>query len=292
LDQQQQVISTTTTTDSQQQSTPTIVSYSPDTSPSLEQTKIICLVSGFDCFDKKTNSIYYSFWAVFDNGIEVLALPIAPSVLEFISPIWGDAAITHFHIICKQNSMRSIIQQSQAVPFLFTPSDHRGKLKIAFDRCKIYPPIFIIPKFRHSVKYLDLSNNAITNVDFLSGFYRLETLYLNNNLLTEHIVFPTLPELVDLDLSCNKINFPKVGTFTESYKLFCFRLFQSNPSLQILNLRENEEYPSPFKAPHHHYNYRIYIISKFPQLTRLDLQPVSVEERKHAQNVEEDWFVN
>ncbi|GAM22226.1 hypothetical protein SAMD00019534_054010 [Acytostelium subglobosum LB1] len=258
-----------------------ISSYSPDTSPSLEQTKIICLVNGFNCFAKtsKVSPIYYSFWAVFEGGIEILALPISPEVLEFNSPIWGDAAITHFHIVCKQNGSKNIVQQTSSVPFCFTPSDHRGKLKIAFDRCKSMP-LSIIPKFRHSVKHLDLSNNALTSVDFLSGFYRLESLTLNNNQLTEHTVFPTLPELQHLDLSSNLINCQKVALFTE-------RLIHSAPYLQSINLVDNEEYPCPFKVPHHHYNYRIYIISRFSQLTKLDLQAVSIEERKHAHNVVE-----
>eukprot|EP01132_Coremiostelium_polycephalum_P008465 gene8465-10397_t len=261
---------------------PSITSYSPDNAPSLEQCKIISLVSGFTCFEKHSNvsPIYYSFWAVFEDGIEILALPVAPGVLEFISPIWGTAAITHFHFILRENVSKNIIQQTTSVPFCFTPSDHRGKLKIQFDRCKISHPASIIPKFRHSVKHLDLSNNALTNVDFLNGFYRLESLILNNNKLNEHTVFPTLPELQNLDLSSNQICFPKAGTFTE-------RLFQSTPSLQVLNLADNIDYPCPYKAPHHHYNYRIYIISRFPQLTKLDNQVVSTEERRHAQNVEE-----
>eukprot|EP01133_Synstelium_polycarpum_P004343 gene4343-5071_t len=233
-----------------------ISSYSPDTSPSLEQSKIICLVNGFNCFAKnsKMSPMYYSFWAVFEGGIEILALPIAPEVLEFNSPIWGDAAITHFHIVCKQNGSKNIVQMTRDVPFCFTPSDHRGKLKIAFDRCKLYQPLCIIPKFRHSVKHLDLSHNTLVNVDFLAGFYRLESLILSFNQLTEHTVFPTLPELQNLDLSSNLINFPKVALFSE-------RLIQSAPYLQSLNLADNEAYPCPFKA-------------------------VSIEERKHANNVE------
>ncbi|EGC30727.1 hypothetical protein DICPUDRAFT_99447 [Dictyostelium purpureum] len=260
---------------------PYIVSYSPDTSPALEQNKIICFVSGFKCFEKKT-IMYTSFWAVFDGNLEILALPISKNVLEFTSPIYGEASICHFNIVCKENSSKRIIEQTPSVTFCFTPSDLSSKLKISFDRCKIQTPIAIIPKFRHSVKHLDLSNNSITNVDFLNGFYRLETLILHNNKLTEHIVFPILPTLQNLDLSSNKIMFPKPGSSNNIYTLFCFRLFQSAPSLLTLNLQNNEAYPL---APHHHYNYRIYIISKFQQLIKLDEQIVTEEERRHSDNI-------
>ena len=120
----------------------------------------------------------------------------------------------------------------------------------------------IISKFRHTAKELDLSNNSLMygknnnlmylyffyrDVDFLSGFYQLHTLILDNNQISSTSNFPRLPKLTALYVNCNLVTV--LEPFIEKIKNFF-------PSLQYLSLLGNEACPAFTKGPHHYYNYR------------------------------------
>lgn len=84
----------------------------------------------------------------------------------------------------------------------------------------------MLNKFRHSVKELDLSFNLLTDVDFLSGFYNLHTLILDNNQIISVSQLPYLPKLTTLSVNSNLI-------MERDFEMFVDKLKNSFPSLQV-----------------------------------------------------------
>ena len=104
----------------------------------------------------------------------------------------------------------------------------------------------MIRKFRFTTKELDLSNNSLTDVEFLENFTQLHTLVLDNNQLSFTAKFPMLPRLSALYINNNLLN--DLEPFIEKIRV-CF------PNLQYLSLLGNECCPV-FSKEHHYYNYR------------------------------------
>jgi len=242
-----------------------VKSYAPDTGPSQETSKVIMVVQGFP------QEKEYHFSCMFES-IEIPASQIAPGVIEFFTPP-HNAGVVHFWISCRETNSKNVLY-SNVAPFYYTPSDETGRLSLAFNNFYSDKSTRdMMCKFRHTVRELDLSNNNLSDVDFLAGFYQLHTLVLDNNQITTSAKLPYLPKLLALYINCNMI--------TEA-EPFVDKLRQCFPSLQYLSMLGNEACPCFSKAPHIYYNYRIYVCSRLRKLTQLDSSPVTPEEWRHS----------
>ncbi|EDQ84689.1 uncharacterized protein MONBRDRAFT_29997 [Monosiga brevicollis MX1] len=151
----------------------------------------------------------------------------------------------------------------------------RGRLNLAYRDLREVPPA-IASKFGSECQELDLSHNQVRSVSSLTGFTKLHTLILDDNLLTEHnCQFRFHPELSTLYINKNKIN--NLGVFVEDVK----RAF---PKLRVLSMINNPAAPSYFNGGSKAENteYRLYVISQLPDLVMLDDLKVSEAERQAA----------
>eukprot|EP00048_Salpingoeca_helianthica_P003891 m.71570 g.71570 ORF g.71570 m.71570 type:complete len:170 (-) comp12954_c1_seq1:169-678(-) len=126
-----------------------------------------------------------------------------------------------------------------------------------------------------SVRVLDLSHNALTEVKSLAAFQQLETLILDNNLLTSHVKLPFLPKLKTFWVNNNRIT---------NLSIFIEHTAASFPDLIYLSMMNNEAAPSYFNGGtvQQYDDYRQFVISHFPKLERLDERPITAEERASA----------
>eukprot|EP01119_Soliformovum_irregulare_P019931 TRINITY_DN6402_c0_g1_i4.p1 TRINITY_DN6402_c0_g1~~TRINITY_DN6402_c0_g1_i4.p1 ORF type:complete len:594 (-),score=154.90 TRINITY_DN6402_c0_g1_i4:50-1831(-) len=252
-------------------STMEIKSYAPDSGPASECTKIIVVVQGWN-FQVENNKDDERPFACFMDGEELPVKVLLPGCLELVAPS-HQPGVVQFWITCRTSDGN--VQYSNAVFFYFTPSDDAGKLNLAFHSLSSSDLVSrdIFRHFRHSVRELDLSNNLLTDLDFLSEFHQLVTLTLDNNQISESSRLPSLPKLVALYVNSNLIS---------TLEPFVSRLALACPSLQYFSFLGNEACPYLSKLPHQYYNYRIYVISKLRKLTQLDSSPVTPEETRHA----------
>lgn len=225
------------------------------------------------------NIYYYSFWCVFDFGVEVPATPIAPGVVEVQAPPRTEPGPVKFWLLYKENSSKRILQISNQALFHYLPTDEKGKVSVCIQRVipTTSPIDEIASKYKYTARDLDLSHNNLFNAQFLVGFTQLHTLFLDHNSITSQTTFPHLPSIQTLSLRYNVIR---------TLEPFIVNLSWSFPNLVRLDLEGNEAAPSRAK-PHFHYNYRIYCISKLKKLTSLDSYDVTIEEKQHA-----SWISN
>jgi hypothetical protein len=225
------------------------------------------------------NIYYYSFWCVFDFGIEVPATPIAPGVVEVQAPPRAEPGPVKFWLLYKENSSKKILQISNQAMFHYLPTDEKGKVSISIQRvAPTSSPIDeIASKYKYTAREFDLSHNNLFNVQFLVGFSQVHTLLLDHNAITSQTTFPHLPSVHTLSLRYNVIR---------TLEPFIVNLSWSFPNMVRLDLEGNEAAPNRGK-PHFHYNYRIYCISKLKRLTSLDSYDVTIEEKQHA-----SWIAN
>jgi len=245
-----------------------IRSYAPDQGPSSETTKILVVVESRQSpFSEVNEGKFYC--VVEDFAIEAKVL--LPGVLEINLPPRQPGVV--FFVIEQRKANKSI-SSSNPVPFCYTPSEYRRKLSLAYYFTET-PSLTktIVPKFRHTVKELDLSGNALDHLDFLEGFYQLDTLILDHNCLKESTAFPILESLLTLSVNSNLIS--RVDQFLDQ---ICLKY----PNLQYLSTLNNSCCPFFSERPHHYYNYRIYVISRLRHLKHLDSSPVRESEHKHA----------
>lgn len=156
-----------------------------------------------------------------------------------------------------------------------------------------------------------MSHCELTRLDFIAGFTQLTTLILDNNKLSATTRLPDLPLLDTLFMNANLITSNALGAlldhlalatpvrfhhsfFTSSFFFFFLRnerwvaivSYAKWQRLRYLSLIHNEAHPFS-TASHHNYNYRIYVLSKLPLLTKLDSSNITDEERKGAAAIRE-----
>lgn len=278
-----------------------IRSYAPESGPSTEYTKMLLVFSGFNMDPSKK----YRFSCLFEE-VAIPATEIAPGVIQCQVPphkpgivyFWlacveeggregedddpknfkvevgvSRAAATDGGVLDMQPPDAEAVQYSQPVPFYYTPNEAPCRLSLAWELVGQNDLPSVMRHFKYATRELDLSNNNLTNVDFLEGFKELHTLILDNNHITHDVKFPPLLKLRTLSINHNWLI--EIDKFMDN-------LVEAAPNLRYLSTLHNAACPFFSNAKHHYYNYRIYIVSRLRKLTHLDSSPVTMEEWRHA----------
>ncbi|XP_076074719.1 leucine-rich melanocyte differentiation-associated protein-like [Mytilus galloprovincialis] len=134
-------------------------------------------------------------------------------------------------------------------------------------------PTYLAEKYSSISKRFDLSFNQLKSLSDLERFQNLEELVLDNNRLSDDVVFPRLNHLHTLTLNKNCI--------TDLYHLLD-NLAENVPSLTYLSLLGNLACPNQLSSPDNdeedYQRYRYYVLYKLPKLKFLDSTPVKQEE--------------
>lgn len=265
-----------------------IKTYAPDGGAWEDITKVILIVEGFP---KPAPGERPNVYSIRFADIEVPAHEAGPGVLEFSAPPHHSPGVVYFWAVCRQPS--SSVVYSNPVPFFYYPSDEQGHLRLDFRGLNAIsgtnengvdengddsePAIArrraIVNRFKYYVRELDVSNNGLTELAFCSDLSKLHTLIADNNRLSANSPLPYLPSLKTLSINFNCIT---------SLESFLDNVENSFPNLTYLSLINNEACPYFSKLSHHYYNYRIYVISRLPNLQYLDSSQVTSEEHRHA----------
>jgi len=155
------------------------------------------------------------------------------------------------------------------------PSDVAGKLCLSQMQLDLSEQLRAqLWRFQHVTRELDLSENRLTNIDFLAQFYRLKTLIVDNNNITHNTRFPALPKLKTLFINSNLIT---------ALHPFLEHVAEAFPSLQYLSLLDNDANPFLIAVdPSQYANFRIRCLRVLKHLRTLDSTMVTDEERQQA----------
>ena len=141
-------------------------------------------------------------------------------------------------------------------------------------------PLFSFP----DLTTLDLSSNFLTEVSGLSVLRVLRHLILDDNLLSNDSIFPSLPSLETLSLTSNKIeNYAKFTSASLRRKCpnLIYLSLLKNPCCSIeFALSDSEEYQI----------YRYIILLDLPRLEHLDALPVGKDEKENAKKWREESY--
>jgi Leucine-rich repeat (LRR) protein len=149
-----------------------------------------------------------------------------------------------------------------------------GTLSLAFRG--IYEiPFLEIGKECDKVKHLDCSHNYITNLERIEWFTNLESLVLDHNNIKSQLGIQYPLKLKLLWVNANKIH--NLSVFVEQLRKF-------SPKLKSLSMQNNKACPNFFNggSPEQYADYRLFVISRLPDLTDLDVAPVTTTERELA----------
>lgn len=146
-------------------------------------------------------------------------------------------------------------------------------LSLAYEDLTSVPLSNFEDEMLNTVQVLDLSNNKINDLRFLSDFERLSTVNLDRNQVNCLTVFPPMHSLHTLWLNNNRILSPVP---------FLSSLAQQCPNLKVLSLMGNELCPNYLNGgtEQQYEIYRLQVIRYFPKLKHLDDSAVSYEERQ------------
>lgn len=151
---------------------------------------------------------------------------------------------------------------------------------IYFDQKTYKLPEAILNLYSDRVRHLDLSYNKLSSFESLELFSMLEELVLDNNYLTDDIIFPAQLDRIKL-LSLNNNKFENLDLLLTKLSL-CF------PNLEYLSLLGNPTCPYYCLNLNHteyeYLKYRFYIIRYLPHLRILDAQAVKKMERDFVRN--------
>eukprot|EP00049_Salpingoeca_infusionum_P026596 m.26585 g.26585 ORF g.26585 m.26585 type:complete len:158 (+) comp8848_c0_seq1:187-660(+) len=152
-----------------------------------------------------------------------------------------------------------------------------ASLSLAY-RDLVHVPTKVAGKHKAKCKLLDVSHNKMEDLASLASFQGLETLVIDNNLLTSHVKLPYLPELHTLWLNHNRI---------QNLQTFLDEVVQKVPSVQNLSLIGNPAAPSIMTGATRTESseYRLLVINRLPTLKTLDQMPVTDKERAKARRL-------
>ncbi|XP_025080869.1 leucine-rich melanocyte differentiation-associated protein-like isoform X1 [Pomacea canaliculata] len=128
---------------------------------------------------------------------------------------------------------------SQMVPSTSVATNDSGRRwSLAYMDVTEPPSEFIVHQGQ-TINQLDLSNNRISDLRFLSEFPALTTLVLDHNRISSHVKIPRMPHLHTLWVNHNRIK--NLGIFVSMLAYSC-------PNLQYLSMMNNEAAPSFFNG--------------------------------------------
>ncbi|KAG8235222.1 hypothetical protein J437_LFUL015914 [Ladona fulva] len=152
-----------------------------------------------------------------------------------------------------------------------------NRLNYVGQDCERIPPL-LHTLYGQQVRYLDLSYNALVSLKGLAEFPNLEELVLDNNNLSDSIIFPTLYNLHTLSLNKNKL---------VNLELLLTKISNHLPKLRYLSLLGNVACPNQLsdseKDEEDYRRYRYYVLHHLPKLQFLDSTKVSTEEHLEAE---------
>ncbi|XP_064596496.1 leucine-rich melanocyte differentiation-associated protein-like [Liolophura sinensis] len=154
----------------------------------------------------------------------------------------------------------------------------KQRVSLAYQGFKEMP--FEFAEFHgRTVEELDLSYNSLSDLRFLIGFDRLNTLILDHNIIDSHVKMPlSLPSLHTLWVNHNNI---------KNLAVFISTLTNSCPNLRMLSMMNNEAAPSYFNGGtlQQYIDYRQYVIAHIPNLEALDDKKLEPGEREEAERI-------
>jgi hypothetical protein len=121
-----------------------------------------------------------------------------------------------------------------------------------------------------------------SEISFISCLSQLHTLILDDNRISTHTPFPRVDTLRTLSMQVRALPFAFLimqNNLISDSERFCDQMIQCFPNLRELDLRGNAACPT---ASHINYNYRVFVVSKLPQLEHLDGRLITNEERYHS----------
>eukprot|EP01129_Flabellula_baltica_P010467 TRINITY_DN4428_c0_g1_i1.p1 TRINITY_DN4428_c0_g1~~TRINITY_DN4428_c0_g1_i1.p1 ORF type:complete len:519 (+),score=79.27 TRINITY_DN4428_c0_g1_i1:529-2085(+) len=243
-----------------------IKTYSPNFGFSSEYTSVLLFMPGI------THELSYE--ARSGEKVVCKASVVGHSLLQITLPP-NQPGFISFVIVGKNKYENRMVQMSQEIIFSYLPSDPQGSVQMV-GLIKMSPVLTNqFPLYRHTVKVLDLSDNELSNLDFLNNFELLEVLVLFRNRVTSSTSFPYLPKLQDLSVAGNSID--NITKFLETVKT-------NLPSLVTLNTVDNPCCPYLTK-PHEYHQYRMIILAQLPNIMYLDSSSVTLEEKQSSQFV-------
>jgi len=250
-----------------------IKSFAPDCGRACDFTKMLVFFKA-----NIPDDINYDYQCHFDTT-GVHAKYLSQGVLECYAPP-REPGLCSFVISCKLRN-DTTKHFSQPCLFHYLPANEQGKVNISFALRDMTDQEISAStrKFRHDVKELDLSNNNLSNLDFLDGFYQLQTLILDNNDISHETNLPRLFSLHTLSITSNRIT--NIEQFLDGICRFC-------PNLQYLNTIGNDCCPIYSQFKHHYTNYRKYIVSRLRGLKHLDSDEITHGEWRSAAWIKED----
>jgi len=244
--------------------------YAPDSSFSDEECAVLIVLG--------SESLPCVNLTCFVDGIECSSAMVSMNVLRVIVPKHSPGVVPMWLI--GKDAVGNVLAHSDSFPFYFLPSASDGTLSFAHAISNDYftPDVFF--KFRQTTRHLDLTGNSLTNIDFLRNFVELRELVLDHNAISHWVSFPHLPKLASLSVNHNHIL---------QIDLFVAHLVEAGLArkLKYLSTLGNAANPSFDRLEHRYYNFRIYIISKLPNLKMLDSRDVTEAERRHSQAIAE-----
>lgn len=214
----------------------------------------------------------------FVDGIECRSDMVSMDVLRVVVPTHSPGVVPMWLIGKDANG--NVLAHSESFPFYFLPSASSGALSFAHVVSNDYFTPDVFYKFRQTTRSLDLTGNNLTNVDFLRNFAELREVVLDHNAISHWASFPHLPKLTSLSINHNHIL--QIDTFVAHLVEAGF-----GKKLKYLSTLGNTANPSFDRLEHRYYNFRIYIISKLPNLKMLDSRDVTEAERRHSQAIAE-----
>ncbi|KAG2387404.1 hypothetical protein C9374_001736 [Naegleria lovaniensis] len=159
--------------------------------------------------------------------------------------------------------------------------DKKGHCSLAHQNLKEIPYNLFSKKQLSKVLELDLSHNEIEfqGLQHLYQFENLKSLVLDHNLIKSDVNLNMGKPLPSLELLwVNSCNITNLSTFIEKVKSMA-------PNLQYFSMLKNKACPNFFVeggSPDAYNDYRLFVISRLPNLKVLDTTPVTEEERQKA----------
>ncbi|KAJ8946628.1 hypothetical protein NQ318_007233 [Aromia moschata] len=143
-------------------------------------------------------------------------------------------------------------------------------------KCRRIPET-LVKLYGPKVHSLDLSYNELVALNGLEGFPKLRELVLDNNLLSDSLVLPYMPDLHTLSL--NKNNICDIESLLTQIR-------QNLPSLTYLSLLGNKACPNELSGEENdeedYQRYRYYVLYHLANLKFLDSNKVREIERVEA----------